>query len=183
MFHGDGQFKIIAGEKALEFKGENGPQTPAGLFTTGGEDPLALDKFKVIEGAAPSYNNWCDVERLLQTMTHISAAWKLNYGEVPFIAIGVKHGNPCGAAVGGSKEKVVRDMVKGDTRAIFGGLIMTNFIVTESTANIMARAMPDGKARFDGVIASAFDEGAIKTLSRVKGKCRLMVNISLGSDF
>ena len=29
MYHGAGQFKVITGEKVLEFKGENGPQTPA----------------------------------------------------------------------------------------------------------------------------------------------------------
>jgi phosphoribosylaminoimidazolecarboxamide formyltransferase/IMP cyclohydrolase len=182
MYHGNGQFKVITGERILEFKGENGPQTPATLFSAGANDPLALDKFKVIEGAPPSYNNWCDVDRLLQTMTHLAAAWKLNFGSVPCIAIGCKHGNSCGATVSDLPFPDVRRMVLGDTRAIFGGVIMTNFNIEDSQAITMAEAMPDGKARFDGVIAPAFSTPAIATLSRAKGKCRLMVNPALGID-
>ncbi len=182
MYHGSGQFKVISAEKVVEFKGENGPQTPAVLFSATNKDPLALNEFKVIEGASPSYNNWCDVDRLLLTMTHIAAGWKLNWGKIPYIAIGVKHGNPCGAAVADSLEQTAWRMVKGDTRAIFGGLLMTNFPVTAKVADAMAQAMPDGKARFDGVIAPSFDEGAINTLSRAKGKCRLIVNLALAED-
>lgn len=179
IYHGKGQFNVVTGEQVAKFKGENGPQSPAILFSTGTNDPLALDKFTLIEGAQPSYNNWCDIDRLLQTMTHISAAWELNHGFVPLIAIGVKHGNPCGAAVDRNFTAVVRCMVLGDSRAIFGGVVMTNFPVTALIADEMAAAMPDGKARFDGVVAPAFDDGAAKTLSRVKGKCRLMANSAL----
>ena len=182
VFHGEGHFKVITGEKVFEFKGENGPQSPAGLFSAGGDDPLALENFKVIEGAAPSYNNWCDVDRLLQTMTHIAAAWKLYLGIVPKVAIGVKHGNPCGAAVNETMMGACRDMVKGDTRAIFGGLVMANFEVAGPQAEMMAMAMPDGKARFDGVIAPSFTDDAITILARAKGKCRLIVNAALEGE-
>lgn len=188
MYHGDGQFRVITGDRVLEFKGENGPQTPATLFSAGTNDPLALDKFKVIEGASPSYNNWCDVDRLLQTMTHLAAAWKLNFHYVPLISIGVKHGNPCGLALSGSvmtgvgRGEVAGRTILGDTRAIFGGVIMTNFTVQGDVADAMAAAMPDGKARFDGVIAPGFDDQAIQILSRAKGKCRLLTNPALGFD-
>jgi phosphoribosylaminoimidazolecarboxamide formyltransferase / IMP cyclohydrolase len=184
MFHGAGRFKVITGERIInEFKGENGPQTPATLFSTGSNDPLALTNFKVVAGAPPSYNNLCDIERLTQTMTHIATGWKQNHDKIPSIAIGVKHGNPCGAAVKYSADNAAIDMVSGDTRAIFGGVAMTNFNVTGPLAEAMAQTMPDGKAKFDGVIAPAFDEDAIETLSRAKGKCRLMINAALGTDF
>ncbi len=172
----------IAGIKTCEFKGENGPQSPAALYGRGTDDPLALHKFKVIEGSEPSYNNWCDVDRLLQTMTHISAAWKLNYGKAPFIAIGGKHGNPCGAAVSYDQPcTTAQKMVQGDKRAIFGGLVMINFPMTEALAGIMADVMPNGKTMFDGVIAPKFMEESVKILSRAKGKCRLMENQNLYS--
>ena len=174
-----GEFEAIMGHKIREFKGENGPQSPAGLYTTGTEDPLALDKFQLIEGSPLSYNNWCDLDRLLQTMTHISAAWKLNYKNTPNIAIAVKHGNPCGVSVGKDMCEVVHGMVKGDSRAIFGGFIMTNFGITEVTANAMALAMPNGKAIFDGVIAPYFDDEAVKILARAKDRCRLIKNAEL----
>lgn len=175
----DGSNITIRGEIFATFKGENGPQSPAHFFTFGAADPLALDKLKLIEGNSPSHNNWCDVDRLLQTMTHIAAGWSLNHEEVPPIAIGVKHGNACGAAIGGSRNDAIRDMICGDTRAIFGGMIMTNFGIDEELARGMAILMPNRRAVFDGVIAPYFDDGAIKVLSRVKGKCRLLVNPAL----
>ncbi|MCX6723999.1 MAG: hypothetical protein NT155_02355 [Candidatus Staskawiczbacteria bacterium] len=182
MYHGQGRFRVIAGEKVCQFKGENGLQTPAALFSAESDDPLALKNFALITGTSPSYNNWCDYDRLLQTMTHLAAAWKLNYGKVPYIAVGAKHGNPCGAAIGNSHQLIVHDMVIGDSRAIFGGVVMTNFPVTGSVAVAMAEAMTDKKARFDGVVAPNFDAYAIQTLSRVKGKCRLMVNPALEGE-
>lgn len=57
--------------------GENAWQTPASLFTSHTNDSLALDCFKLVEGDTPSYNNWCDVDRLLQTITHIAAVYDL----------------------------------------------------------------------------------------------------------
>jgi phosphoribosylaminoimidazolecarboxamide formyltransferase/IMP cyclohydrolase len=179
MFHGAGKFKVIAGEKVCEFKGENGPQTPAALFSTGSSDPLALENFKLIEGSAPSYNNWCDVDRLLQTMTHINAARELNIGFPPFVALGVKHGNACGAATADNVFDAVRNAIQGDTRAIFGGIVMTNFPITVDIATIMRASVPNEKALFDGVVAPEFSNDAIEILARKKGKCRLMANPAL----
>ncbi len=63
------QKQKIMGELVLTAKyGENASQTPAGLYSTGSDDPLALDKFKVISGTEPSYNNLCDIDRLLQNV-------------------------------------------------------------------------------------------------------------------
>ena len=178
VFHSEGRFQIFAGERICEFKGENAPQSPAGLFSVGAIDPLALNNFKLVDGSPPSYNNWCDVDRLLQTMTHLATGWMLNYGCVPKIAAAVKHGNVCGAMVNDSDTYISRT-IKGDPRAVFGGLIMTNFRVNEAMASIMAMSMPQGKALFDGVIAPSFSEEAIEVLARKSGKCRIMVNPAL----
>ena len=182
-FHSLGKFKIIGGARVASFKGENGPQGPAGLFISDTDNPLSLYNFELIEGSALSYCNWCDVDRLLHTMPRIAAAWKLNFGYVPRIAIGVKHGNPCGAAVHSSEMEAARNMILGDPSAIFGGFIITNFPITEHIANAMASNMPDGHARFDGVIAPAFDKKAIPVLSRKRGKCRLILNPALAGDY
>jgi len=182
-FQGNGKYHLIAGEQfGGTCKAENGPQSPATLYTNCSEDPLAFDKFSVIEGIAPSFNNWCDIgDRLVQTMTHIAAGWKANYGHVPCIAVGSKHGNPCGTAVAVNDIKMgtARDMVKGDGRALFGGVVVLNVEVDGLLAEMMAQSMPDGKARFDCVIAPNFTDEAIKVLARAKGKCRLMVNPAL----
>ncbi len=171
--------KFTPGQQVTEFKGENAYQSPAFLESAGTEDPLALENFVVIEGALPSYNNWCDVDRLLQTMTHLTAAWKLRFKDVPYIAIGAKHGNPCGAAIKGWPRQTVAWMIEGDIRAIFGGAIMTNFRLDAEVASAMAESMPEQKALFDLVIAPEFEAQAIQVLSRKKGKCRLITNPSL----
>lgn len=163
--------------------GENAYQTPAALYSTGNNDPLALEKFKVIAGTSPSFNNLCDMDRLLQTTTHIAATFDINRGKVPLIAVGVKHGNACGAAIGENPIKVARDMITGDNLAIFGGFIKLNFGITEEIAEIILTAdMPAGKRRLlDGIIAPAFDESTIKMLERKGDKCRLIVNPALAS--
>ena len=169
-----GKYAGFSGERIATCKyGENAWQAPAHLYSTGTPDPLALDKFAVIEGAPPSYNNWCDIDRLLQTATHISEGYAINEDVGTAIAIGVKHGNPCGAAAGPDRAEVVKKMMAGDPLAIFGGLVMTNFEVDEALCRTLSGKM------LDGIIAPAFTEGAIALLRRKGDKCRFVVNPAL----
>ena len=170
------------GHQVLECRyGENGYQKPAVLYSTDSGDPLAVDNFELIAGAAPSYNNLCDVDRLLQTATHAAAGFRTNRGSVPRLAIAVKHGNPCGAGFGDDAIDVLRKTIKGDTRAIFGGLVMTNFRVGEAEAEeLLSHLMPEGQRRLlDGVIAPSFDEAAVSMLGRKGDKCRFLANPAL----
>jgi phosphoribosylaminoimidazolecarboxamide formyltransferase/IMP cyclohydrolase len=169
-----GIYAGFSGERVATCKyGENAWQAPAHLYSTGTPDPLALDKFVVVEGMPPSYNNWCDIDRLLQTMTHITAGYTINQGVNTPIAVGVKHGNPCGAAAGPYLSKVLAKMMAGDPLAIFGGLVMTNFEVDDALCESLTGKM------LDGIIAPAFTEGAIAMLRRKGNKCRFIVNPAL----
>ena len=162
------------GERIATCKyGENAWQAPAHLYSTGTNDPLALDKFVVIEGTPPSYNNWVDIDRLLQTASHIAGAYAINEGFGPAIAVGVKHGNPCGAATGSDRSEVLKKMMAGDPLAIFGGLVMANFEVNEALCESLAGKM------LDGIIAPAFTPEAIALLRRKGDKCRFVVNPAL----
>ncbi len=162
--------------------GENGWQTPAALYATMDADPLAVSNFQLVSGTPPSYNNLCDVERLLQTSTHIAAAFDTNYGKTPLIAVGVKHGNPCGAAIGTDANTVLQNMLEGDLRAIFGGVVMTNFPIDEALAEtLLTHKMETGRRLLDGIIAPSFTTGAIETLKRKGDKCRFLANPSLAS--
>ncbi len=170
----------ISYRKINEFKGENGPQSPAVLFSASTEDPLAIDQFMQIEGAPLSYNNVCDVDRLLQTVTHIWAAWRFQYSKDPLITVACKHGNPCGVGVQEQfADLSLKAAIKGDSRAVFGGSVMTNVKMNSEMAAALLFHMPKQKALFDCVIAPEFDDGAITMLSRAKGKCRLLVNPAL----
>ncbi len=176
---GGGKYTSIFGENVLACKyGENAPQTPAGLYSTGSSDPLALDKFKVIEGTPPSYNNWCDLDRLLQTLTHIAAGFEKNFKSKPFIAVGGKHGNACGASYGFDDKEVVKKMLAGDPLSIFGGLAIFNFVITAELAELFV----DKNGRtimLDGIIAAGFSPEAIERLKRKGNKCRFIENPDL----
>ncbi len=175
------KFSIDLGEPALECQyGENGYQTPAALYSAGTDDPLALDRFRVMQGTAPSYNNLCDLDRLLQTATHIAAGFHVDRGSVPFMAVACKHGNPCGAAVGDDRLTVARRVLEGDLRAVFGGLVLLSFPVDEEVAEIlMTHRMDGGRRLLDGIIAPGFADAAVDMLKRKGDKCRLLVNEAL----
>lgn len=171
----------MVGSRVLQAKyGENAWQTPAGLYSTASADPLALNKFQVVAGAAPSYNNLAELDRHLQTLTHIAAAFETNFDDVPAIAVGTKHGNPCGVGVAATPAEAIQAMVTGDTRAIFGGLVSVNFEIDEAAAELLlTHAQPQGRRLLDAVIAPSFTKGAIEQLSRKGDKCRFLANPSL----
>lgn len=185
-YHSGGKIDGFIGTQVTACKyGENAHQQPAGLFSTGSSDPLGLDKFVVVEGSSPSYNNWCDIDRMLQTMTHIAAGFEnrpkhLRVGGMPNIAIGAKHGNACGVSVGGYLP-CIENMLSGDPLAIFGGLVMTNFAigVFEAKALIYSGVPEGGRRLLDGIIAPFFTDEAIEILARKAGKCRLIQNAAL----
>ncbi len=175
-YQGQGHYAGFVGERIAECKyGENAIQAPAALYASATEDPLALSKFSVLEGTPPSYNNWADIDRLLQTATHIAAAFEVNRGKVPHLAVGAKHGNACGAAVGGTHAETLKKTIAGDPLAIFGGLILTNFPIGAEEAEEIAGRM------LDGIIAPSFTEEAITKLRRKGDKCRFIVNPALAS--
>jgi phosphoribosylaminoimidazolecarboxamide formyltransferase/IMP cyclohydrolase len=114
-------------------------------------------------------------------MTHAAAAFELNRGRVPLVSVGVKHGNPCGAAFGENPVEVAQKAVMGDPLAIFGGLVMLNFAVTEEVAEmLLTHGVPEGQRRpLDGIIAPSFEEKAVGLFQRKGDKCRLLVNSRL----
>lgn len=183
------QFPIkqdLVGVRSDECKYGENPHMQGALYSTGGNDPLALTKFQDEGGDARSLVNYTDVDRLLQTITHIAAGFSRNFGEVPAIAIGVKHGNPCGVGVSLSTDEfpkygtLVR-MLDGNPRAIFGGVVMANFDVRrEQAATLCHYGMDTGKRLLDTIAAPSFDDDAREELERKGGKCRLLSNPALG---
>jgi len=182
-FHSAGKYDGFLGEKISDCKyGENGWQAPASLMQSPSliSDPLSLGNFILTSGTAPSYNNICDLDRLLQTATHIMAGLDVNSLSVPYLALGVKHGNPCGAAIGDNKTSVIQKMLDGDLRAIFGGVVMLNFEIDETLAEVLLTyKMESGRRLLDGIIAPSFTPSAIDLLKRKGDKCRFLTNPAL----
>jgi len=187
-YHSQGKYGGAIGRRVALCKyGENAWQTPAALYSDGSKDPLALDKCEVVAGTAPSYNNWCDIDRMLQTMTHLASS----FTHPVVAAIAVKHGNPCGASVdelpppiaGYTDElmaRMLKQMIDGDKRAIFGGLVMTNFSIDGQRAEILlTHGMSGGRRLLDGIVAPSFTQEALDMLKRKGDKCRFIVNPAL----
>jgi phosphoribosylaminoimidazolecarboxamide formyltransferase/IMP cyclohydrolase len=181
-YHAGGMYDGFVGTMIAECKyGENAYQNPARVYDALSADPLAMKNFTVVAGAAPSYNNWCDVDRMLQTVTHVAAGFDVNFKKVPQVAIAVKHGNACGAAFGDDAAEVLQKMIMGDPRAIFGGLVMANFPIDDTLAEILlSYNMPEGQRRIlDGIIAPSFAGSAVEHLKRKGDKCRFLANAAL----
>lgn len=184
VYHGAGTYAGGYGRRASPCKyGENPFLAPAALYAEDDADPLALHRFRVVDGDAPSYINWTDVHRLLDVVTQIAASCDVNHGAVPAIAVGAKHGNACGAAVSEDVGSAIRGMLDGDRLAIFGGLVMLNRPVDVAEAELLRRhGTGDGPKRLlDGVIAPSFSEEALAVLGRKGGKCRCIANPALAA--
>jgi phosphoribosylaminoimidazolecarboxamide formyltransferase/IMP cyclohydrolase len=182
-YHSLGRFDGLVGEAVTALKyGENAAQTPAHFLSVRSADPLALERFTLVGGTDPSYTNLTEVSRHLQTLTHLAAGLERNTGRVPHLALGTKHGNPCGAAAGDDPADVIRRMVMGDPRAIFGGIVSVNFEFTADLAEELLRhGMMKGRRLLDMVIAPGFTPDAIQLMSRKGDRCRFLVNPALAS--
>ena len=180
----NGKYKGIFGEHEVDsLYGENAYQTPSATYQTH-ESSFSPDKFKLLTETPLSYNNFCDRDKVLQTITHISSGFELNFGKrAPYIAIAVKHGNACGVGLGAKPMDALMKMIDGDVRAIHGGSIFTNFKIDEEEAETLIHysMKPEARRLLDTVTAPDFSNIAVEILARKKGKCRIVVNNNLGN--
>ena len=186
-YHSGGMYRGIFGKKKIECAyGENAYQKPASLYEVVRQDltiddKLAITNWELVAGSPMSYNNICDLDRMMQTVTHIGAGMEKNFGSVPHVAIGAKHGNACGAGIADNEIEAVEKMLTGDLRAIFGGSVMLNFPVDEKIAEELIHKYAgqennQNRRLLDIVAAPSFSAQAVEILSRKKGKCRLLTN-------
>lgn len=178
------EVKGVVALKNVQTKyGENPQQAVAAFYADNriDVDPLGLDQFEHVQGIERSFINMTDIDRLLQTVTHVAAGFERNFNEVPAIAVGVKHGNACGAAVGETLVEAVEKMLEGDTRAIFGGVVMINGEIDEAVAEALLHHAMEGESSrlLDGVVGSSVTKAALEVLSRKK--LRVVVNPALAN--
>ena len=131
-YHSHGRFDgVVARRPACSSTARNAPRRRPTCSRWPPPDPSALDNLTLLAGTEPSYNNLAEVARQIQTLATSPPASSATSARCPGHRLGTKHGNACGAAVGESPSRLVRTMVMGDPRAIFGGLVMLNFAVTK----------------------------------------------------
>lgn len=191
-FHSGGKRTGLIGQCVRELKyGENPWQTPAALYQDTAldviQDQLAIHNFEQVAGTTPSFVNITDLDRLVQTLTHMAAVFKVNEPAVDKMAVAVKHGNPCGAGVSPMDHSALQKMIDGDRQAIFGASVMVNFPLAWSLPKMLlthglpktAKADPSARRLLDIVAAPDFSRGALELLRRKNDKCRLFANPAL----
>ncbi len=138
--------------------GEN-PHQNAKFFAINKNLPYSLANAKQIQGKELSYNNIQDANAALNIVRE--------FGNTPF-AMGLKHMNPCGAAVGKDLKEAWLKAYESDPVSIFGGIVATNQVIDGEAANLIKFDHGEkGKSIFlEVILAPGFTDEALKAFAK-----------------
>lgn len=142
--------------------GEN-PHQHAKFYAATEAMPFSLASAKQLNGKELSYNNIQDANAALNIVRE--------FGDVPF-CVGLKHMNPCGAAIGKDVVDAWTKAYEADKVSIFGGIVATNCEVTREAAELMKPIF------LEIIMAPRFSEGALEVLCTKKNLRLLEVDMS-----
>lgn len=142
--------------------GEN-PHQHAKFYAATEAVPFSLASAKQLNGKELSYNNIQDANAALNIVRE--------FGDVPF-CVGLKHMNPCGAAIGKDVVDAWTKAYEADKVSIFGGIVATNCEVTRDAAELMKPIF------LEIIMAPKFSEGALEVLCTKKNLRLLEVDMS-----
>jgi phosphoribosylaminoimidazolecarboxamide formyltransferase/IMP cyclohydrolase len=138
--------------------GEN-PHQAAKFYSLDKDAPYSLANAIQIQGKELSYNNIQDANAALNIVRE--------FGDEPF-AMGLKHMNPCGAAVGKDLKEAWLKAYESDPVSIFGGIVATNQIIDGEAANLIKFDHGEkGKSIFlEVILAPGYTEEALQAFSK-----------------
>ena len=131
--------------------GEN-PHQQAAFYQVGEKESYSLANAKILQGKELSYNNIQDANAAIMITSEFNE---------PFV-VGLKHMNPCGAAVGKDNLEAWQKAYAADPVSIFGGIVCTNKEVNEELALALKPVF------LEVLIAPSYTEGAKKVLAKKK---------------
>lgn len=146
--------------------GEN-PHQHAKFYAATKAVPFSLATAKQLNGKELSYNNIQDANAALNIVRE--------FGDVPF-CVGLKHMNPCGAAIGKDVVDAWTKAYEADKVSIFGGIVATNCEVTREVAELMKPIF------LEIIMAPKFSEGALEVLCTKKNLRLLEVDMSADTE-
>ena len=141
--------------------GEN-PHQEAKFYASLEEVPYSLATAQQLGGKELSYNNIQDANAALNIVREF---------ELPF-CVGLKHMNPCGAAIGTSVVDAWKKAYEADKVSIFGGIVAFNREVTLEVAELMKPIF------LEIIMAPSFSAEALELLRTKKNLRLLKVNMS-----
>ena len=141
--------------------GEN-PHQDAKFYASLEPVPFSLATARQLNGKELSYNNIQDANAALNIVRE--------FGNTPF-CVGLKHMNPCGAAIGKDVVEAWTKAYEADKVSIFGGIVATNCELTREAAELMKPIF------LEIIMAPKFSEGALEVLCTKKNLRLLEVNM------
>ena len=140
--------------------GEN-PHQSAKFYASQERVPYSLATAKQLNGKEMSYNNIQDANAALNIVREFSE---------PF-AVGLKHMNPCGAAIGKDIKEAWQKAYEADTVSIFGGIVAVNREITKEVAELMKPIF------LEIIMAPSFSDEALEILTAKKNLRLLQVEM------
>ena len=140
--------------------GEN-PHQQAKFYRSTTPVPFSLAHARQLNGKELSYNNIQEANAALNIVREI---------EQPF-CVGLKHMNPCGAAVGATIGEAWRKAYEADQVSIYGGIVAVNRELDGETAAAMKPIF------LEIIIAPSFSPEALEILTKKKNLRLLEVNM------
>jgi len=131
--------------------GEN-PHQQAAYYTWPQQQQSGIESAKLLHGKPLSYNNIADA--------HATLAVTREFDEP--VCVAVKHGTPCGVAVGDTVLDAYTAAYDCDPASIFGGIICVNREIDEATATKLKDVF------LEVIIAPSYSEAALKILTKRK---------------
>ena len=141
--------------------GEN-PHQQAAFYRAADEVPYSVAFARQLGGKELSYNNIQDANAALNIVREF---------DEPF-CVGLKHMNPCGAAVGRDLKEAWQHAYEADKVSIYGGIVAMNRPLTAEVAALMKPIF------LEIVMAPAFEQGALDVLASKKNLRLLEVNMT-----
>ena len=141
--------------------GEN-PHQQAKFYSKAETGSYSLANAKQLNGKELSYNNIQDANAALCIAREF---------DEPF-CVGLKHMNPCGAAIGTDVVDAWTKAYEADKVSIFGGIVAVNREVTREVAELMKPIF------LEIIMAPSFSEGALEVLCTKKNLRLLQVDMS-----
>jgi len=115
--------------------GENPYQVPATLVEANRPPDLSISSMDCHSDSIGCFTNVADLDCDLNLLIALSKSYQQTFDNVPYIAIGSKHGNACGLGVSWSDEDEALSLALwGDPLSIWGGELVTNFAFSHRLA-------------------------------------------------
>lgn len=142
--------------------GEN-PHQSAKFFASTKDCAYSLSNAEQLNGKELSYNNIQDANAALNIVREFQGT--------PF-CVGLKHMNPCGAAIGKDVVEAWKKAYEADKTSIFGGIVATNCEVNAQVASLMKPIF------LEIIMAPSFSDEALEILCSKKNLRLLKVNMA-----